>query len=96
MRVGEAGNAISKLCTSQATKKVLVDGSPELMGAHLDGRKKKWMKHRNLTYSDIFKLKNVYMYKINELEERELSAQIATKLFVARQVIQSENCALAR
>ena len=37
--VGEAGNAISKLCAGQVTKNVLVDGSAELMGVHWDGGK---------------------------------------------------------
>ena len=33
---GEAGNAISKLCTGKATKNVLVDRSAEPLGAHWD------------------------------------------------------------
>ena len=34
MAGGEAGNVISKLCASQATKKGPVNCSTELMGAH--------------------------------------------------------------
>ena len=36
---GEAGNKISRLCASQATKNVLEDGSTEPMGAQWDGEK---------------------------------------------------------
>ena len=44
MCVGEAGNAISKLCTGQATKNVLVDGSSEpCYAGTLGWRKGKWM-----------------------------------------------------
>ena len=39
MCVGEVGNAISKLCTSRATKNVLVNGPAEPVGAHWDGEK---------------------------------------------------------
>ena len=39
MCVGEVGNAISKLCTSQATKNILVDGSDEPCYVHWDGEK---------------------------------------------------------
>ena len=36
---GKAGDKISKLCTGQATKNVLEDGSTEPMGVHWDGEK---------------------------------------------------------
>ena len=36
MVVGEAGNAISKLCASQATKNKWVGRSTETLGAHWD------------------------------------------------------------
>ena len=39
MAGGKASNKISKLCTSQATKNVLVDGSAEPVGAYWDGEK---------------------------------------------------------
>ena len=48
------------------------------------------MKHRNERCLDIFKLKNVYIYKTSELTQTE------TKWLVARQAMQSANCVLAR
>ena len=54
------------------------------------------MKLRHETCSDIFKLKNVCIYKTSELAERQLSAQIETKWLVAKQVMQSVNCTPAR
>ena len=87
--VGGGRNAISKLCTINATKNVLVDGSAEPSSRGiLVWRRGKWIKHRNETSSDIFKLKNMYTYEKRELAERQLSAPTATKWLVARQAMQ--------
>ena len=68
--VGKGGNAISQLCTIKATKNVLVDGSAEPSSRGiLVWRRDKWIKHRNETSSDIFKLKNcVHMKNMNWLK----------------------------
>ena len=59
MCVGKEGNAMSKLCTSHATKILLVNDSDESVGGTRGWRKGKWMMPRNETFSDIFKLKKV-------------------------------------
>ena len=56
------------------------------------GRKDwKWMKHRDETYSDIFKRKHIWT------GENAINCSNGNKILcMARQVIQSANCALAR
>ena len=82
--VGEVGNAISILCTGNATKNVLMDGSaePRYQMGH--------MKHE--TKQNIFRhiqtKECVCICEASELAERQLSAQTETKWLVARQVIQ--------
>ena len=69
--VGEAGNVTSNLCADKATKNVLVDGSAEPSSRGiLVWRRGKWIKHRNETCLDIFKLKNMYTCERIELAER--------------------------
>ena len=87
---GEAGNAISKLCTGQATKTVLVDRSAEPLGAHWDAE---------IANEYNIETKHVQTYSNSKYEKwfgkNVMSLQTKTKLLVVRQVIQSTNYAPA-
>ena len=92
MCVGETGNTFTILCTGQATKNMLVDGSAEpcyQMG-HI-----KYETKRN-TFRHIQTKECVFICETRELAERQLCAQAETKWLVVRLVMQWANCAPAR
>ena len=79
------------MCVDQATKNVLVNDSPEPSGIHWDRKLANKWKVRNETYLNIIKLKHVQNGKSAIVCKNQ-----KTILCVARQVIQSANCASAR
>ena len=82
MCAGQAGNAISILCTGQGTKNVL-NGSaePRYQMGHMKHKTK-----RNI-FRHIQTEETVYVCEVSELAERRLCAQTETKQLEARQVM---------